>query len=154
MRVFVLLGATCLMALVAIFLAGPDDDEASVIFILENRGTEPIFVSEFQVPGRLWGRRDLTFHLGGVTQPGRAFAKSIPAPADFPPGRQEATIVWSRAPSAEPDARPPVEQRVTVPFDPILRKTCDLVFAINNAQLEVEPCRNPYQRFWFSMDLD
>lgn len=149
MRGTVVLGAACLMALVAIILAGPDDDTASVGFILENHGPGSIVIHQFVFPEQR-GRRAHTFGVGGLLRPGPALARQMPGHLNFPPGPQKMILVWTILPDSDGGFEPTAHHRRTVTFDPVLRRMCWITFYIRFEEIEVSSCRNQTNRSWFN----
>lgn len=92
MRVTVVLGATCMMALIAIIWAGPADDEASVIVTIINQIATPVVVDHFDLPTRLPGQHGYRQWRVRSIAPGREGFFQLPNRVEFPPGRHEVHI--------------------------------------------------------------
>jgi hypothetical protein len=153
-RVAVILGATCLVALVAIIQAGPADDEASVIVTLINHSATTVVVDHFDLPTRLPGQHGYRPWRTRSIMPGREGFFQLPNRVEFAPGQHEVHIAWRTDSESDWYVEPLTSRNRIKYFEPINRKTCFLDILITDTSVDVSPCGHPFPRAWIDLKID
>lgn len=138
-------GTTVLsLAIITCFLyVAPPARLGMVTFTLENLLGEPMTILEFSLPARQGSNNDppTPWFLRADS---RNFA-TLAGPLDVPPGRYVARLTWQSASSG-------TSVTTEIPFEPLVRRTCEVHTALAPNTVRVRPCFDQGPRPWFHFD--